>query len=166
MSDEAFFRSLGRAPDAAGLAFFSQANVALLQIQMRHEVYTCTGAVVGDQCPRALRSVMEAVYEDHALNKSNCGEFSIGQVPGMFAGPNVRPGVFPENTCAAPGFTADASVAELNKNVLRRIVSNVVSGVRSHRTYMNDISQANPVPLERPAYMSKSGQNSLNLNRK
>ena len=163
MSDEAFFRSLGKAPDATALAFFSPANAAALQILMRHEVYKCTGAVIGDQCPRALRSVMEAVYEDHASNNTNCGDFSIGQVPGMFSGPDVRPGVFPRGTCAP---TTSASVDVLNANVLRRIVANVVSGVRSHRTYLDDISKFNPVPLDRPRYISSSGTNVLDVSSK
>ena len=163
MSSEAFFRNIGRAPDAAAHAFFSRENVAALQTQLRYEVHRCTGAVIGDQSPNALRSAMEAVYEEHVSNASGCGAFASGQSPGMFSGPGVRPGYFPPRECVSAPV---ASVAQLNSNVLRRIVPNVVSGIRSHRRYLEDISNPNPVPLAMPQFVSSAGSKQLTLFRK
>jgi hypothetical protein len=157
---DAFFRGIGRAPDATALAFYSDANTAAIQSQLRYEVHRCTGIVIGNQSPEALRSAMEAVYEDHATTRSNCGPFAHGQLPGMFSGPGVQPGVFPQQNCGGPQAS---SVAQLNNNVLRRIVSGVISGVRSHRHYLDDIAQPNPLPLERPEFMGTAGRKQLNL---
>jgi hypothetical protein len=162
MGGSEFLRSIGRAPDETALAFFSERNVAAIQTQLRYEVYRCTGAVIGEQSPGALLSVMEAVFGDHAGSVSNCGAFQRGQLPGMFSGPNVRPGVFEEPRCSgAPA----ASVAKLNDNVLRRVVPDVVGGIRMHRRYVEDISQPNPLPLERPQFVSGAGRRQLPVHR-
>ena len=165
MANQAFFRSIGKAPDGAASAFFSERNVDDLQTQIRYEVYSCTGSVIGNQSRQALASVMEAVYEDHSATRSNGGQFQHGQVPGMFSGPNVRPGVFPVHG-AALGVSETSSVRNLNANVLRRVVPNIVSGVREHRRYMHDIMQANPTPLEHPMCVSGAGRRQLSLHRR
>ena len=164
MPNEAFFRSIGKAPDGAASAFFSERNMDDIQTQTRYEVYSCTGSVIGAQSRQALLSVMEAVYEDHAATRSNGGQFQHGQVPGMFSGPNVRPGVFPGGGDVY-GASSSTSVRNLNANVLRRIVPNIVSGVREHRRYMRDIMQANPTPLEHPKCVSGAGRRQLTLHR-
>ena len=158
--NETFFRSIGRAKDPAADIFFSPGNVSALQTQLRYEVYLCTGAVIDEQSPQALRGVMEAVYEEHARTYSGCGPRGSGQTPGMFSGPGVAPGVFPSAGCSAP---PSASVAQLNTNVLRKVVADVVNAVRSHRYYLDDISNPNPVPLNMPEYVGPSGLNQLNL---
>jgi hypothetical protein len=164
MTNESFFRSIGKAPDGAASAFFSERNIDDVQTQIRYEVYNCTGAVIGLQSRQALLSVMEAVYEDHSATRSNGGQFQHGQVPGMFSGPNVRPGVFPSGGAMnAPSETA--SVRSLNANVLRRVVPNIISGLREHRRYMSDIMQANPTPLEHPKCVSGAGRRQLHLHR-
>lgn len=162
MGGDPFLRSIGRAPDEAALAFFSERNVAAIQTQLRYEVYRCTGAVIGDQSPGALRSVMEAVYSDHAGSVSNCGSFQRGQVPGMFSGPNVRPGVFETAHCTGPPAS---SVAKLNSNVLQRVVPDVVGGIRMHKRYLEEMSQPNPVPNERPQFVSGAGRRQLPIHR-
>lgn len=161
MPNEAFFRSIGKAPDEAASAFFSERNIEDIQTQARYEVYSCTGSVIGTQSRQALMSVMEAVYEDHSATRSNGGQFQHGQVPGMFSGPGVRPGFFP----VTEGSAGQASVRNLNANVLRRIVPNIVSGVREHKRYIHDIMQANPIPLEHPKCVSGAGKRQLTLHR-
>jgi hypothetical protein len=148
-----FLRSIGKAPDATAIAFFHPSNVELLQARLRYEVHRCTGVVVGPQSAEAMTALMRAAFEEHSVH-SGCGN-----VVGMFSGPNVRPGVFPNpRPCTAP---TGVSIERLNENVLSRAVADVVTNLRRHRQYLEDISQPNPLPMHHPQFVASAGNRQL-----
>lgn len=113
------------------VVFFSGRNVDVLQNSLRYRVYRDSG-----------------------------GQFVIGRQSDIALMAIMRD-VYESSERHVPEARVLDAVRLLNEHVLRRAVPDVVSAVRFHRFYVEDISHPNPVPGNHPSLVTSKGSKVL-----
>lgn len=112
--------------------FFSPHNLNVIQNSLRYQVYRATGG-------------------KHIIGRQSDVEVM-----------SIMRDVFESSERHVPDRKVVAAVKQLNKNVLDIAVPEVVSAVRFHEYYLNDIKQPNPIPHDaHPKLMTNKGSKVL-----
>lgn len=112
--------------------FFSPHNLNVIQNSLRYQVYLQTGG-------------------KHIIGRQSDVEVM-----------SIMRDVFESSERHVPDRKVVAAVKHLNKNVLDIAVPEVVSAVRFHEYYLNDIQQPNPIPQNaHPKLMTSKGNKVL-----
>jgi hypothetical protein len=113
------------------ILFFSGRNVDVIQTSLRYRVYRDSG-----------------------------GQFVVGRQSDIALLAIMRD-VYESSERHVPDARVIEAVKMLNEHVLRRAVPDVISAVKFHKFYVEDISHPNPVPGNHPSLVSSKGSKVL-----